>query len=196
MRDAIAILATGPSLNKSDIDYLRGKCRVMAVNDAYRLCSWADYLYAADERWWVAHDYCKDFMGERWTQHQGSKVWATVAKHNGLSVIPSINSRVVNTGSFEISRGYNSGFQALNLSILFGYKKILLLGFDCRIVDGKRHFFGDHQGKLKRNSPYHLFKLAFESSAAKITSEGVEVVNCTPGSAITCFKQSIITQCL
>jgi hypothetical protein len=30
----VAILATGPSLTKADCDYLRGKCHVVAINDA------------------------------------------------------------------------------------------------------------------------------------------------------------------
>ena len=46
--DTCCILATGPSLTPAQAEYAKGKARVIAVNDAWRLAPWADILYACD----------------------------------------------------------------------------------------------------------------------------------------------------
>ena len=46
--DTCCILATGPSLTPDQAEYAKGKARVIAVNDAWRLAPWADILYACD----------------------------------------------------------------------------------------------------------------------------------------------------
>jgi len=42
---------------------------VLAINDAYRLAPWADWLYACDDRWWRFHHeaVAAGFQGECWT---------------------------------------------------------------------------------------------------------------------------------
>ena len=75
----VVVAATGPSLTPAVAAEVRRarwpleKCRVVAVNDAYRLLPYADILYACDERWWEVHigDVRKSFYGERWSSHEG-----------------------------------------------------------------------------------------------------------------------------
>lgn len=43
----------------------------------------------------------------------------------------------------KIGWGGNSGFQALNLTVQFGVRKIILVGYDMR-VDGQLHWHPDH----------------------------------------------------
>ena len=54
------IIATGPSLTADQIMqcryyHERNKLVVLGVNDAYRICDFLDYLYAADWRWIEYH---------------------------------------------------------------------------------------------------------------------------------------------
>jgi hypothetical protein len=49
--ETAVLVASGPSLCPSDVDRVRGRARVIAVNDGYRLAPWADVLYACDRRW-------------------------------------------------------------------------------------------------------------------------------------------------
>jgi len=59
-------IVTGPSLTEEDCDRARqARATVIAVNDAYRLCPNADYLYACDQAWWKVHidDIRKTFTG-------------------------------------------------------------------------------------------------------------------------------------
>jgi hypothetical protein len=93
-----------------------------------------------------------------------------------------------------IHYGHNSGFQALNLAILLGAARIVLVGFDMRIVDGRRHFHGDHPHPLINADP-RRFVPHFERAAASLPV-GVEILNATPGSALTCFPAADLDEAL
>ena len=71
--------------------------------------------------------------------------------------------------------------------MLWGARRVLLLGFDMRVVGDQRHFFGDHPKPLIQASPYDLFIKAFTVIADDAKRLGVEIINCTPGSALTQF---------
>lgn len=74
--------------------------------------------------------------------------------------------------------------------------RIILLGYDMRLIDGKRHFFGAHPRGLEEPSPYDKFIRAFETAVPQLQQLGVEVVNCTPGSALHCFPQRPLAETL
>lgn len=191
-KQTVAIVASGPSLQQEQVDKLKGKARVIAVNDSWELCPWADILYAADRAWWKHHGYVKHFAGERWTQQQGHIAWPQEAKDAGLEIVVSAHRPGISFDPSIIHTGKNSGYQALNLAVLFGATKILLLGIDCTILDGKTHWFGDHPGRLKRNSPYDVFKQAFTDSSIELERAGINVINCSERSALTCFKRGCV----
>ena len=100
-------------------------------------------------------------------------------KHqSGLSTTPGL-----------IHFNSNSGAQALNLAVLWGAKRLLLVGFDGGLVGGKDHFFGSHPKSLRNNSPYPTFVRNFESIAADCKRLGVAVVNTSVGSHIKAFPK-------
>lgn len=184
----IALLASGPSLCASDVNRLKGRCDVMAISDVWRLVPWARYLYSCDQRWWQHHDYAKSFRGERWTQEQPHRTWPQEARRHGINVIRSVNKPGLSTTPGLVHTGNNSGFQALNLAVLMGYRTILLLGYDLCAHSGKTHFFGDHPPGLQRNSPYALFRRSFESASSQLDELGVRVVNCSRVTTLRCFE--------
>lgn len=120
---------------------------------------------------------------EKWTQD------AQAAKQYGLNIIASENGDGFSRKNY-IHQGGNSGFQAVNLAILFGAKEIALLGYDMQITDNKRHFFGDHEGKMNKPSPYEKWVVAFENAAKYL--HDVHIVNCTRKTALTCFEMKNI----
>jgi len=191
-----AIIACGSSVQASDINQLEGRARVIVVNDSWRLCPWADVLYAADQRWWKHHQYVLTFKGERWTQQQGTVDWPEEAKLAGIQVIHSVNNPGISFDPQQIHTGMNSGFQALNLAVLWGATRILLLGVDMAILDGKRHWFGDHPRGLHRNSPYASFSKAFILAAPQLKRAGIEVINCSLRSTLNCFPKMTIAETL
>ena len=58
-------IASGPSLTQEDVDYCRGRGRIYAVNDVYRLAPWADVLFACDLAWWKRYGPVLSFSGLR-----------------------------------------------------------------------------------------------------------------------------------
>lgn len=191
----VIVAAPGPSLTPEVAAECRGQ-RVVAVQDAYRLMPWADVLYGCDRRWWELHGGAPDFQGERWASHG-------TTSNNNVEIAAKYDIRLVagesgNTFSRDpavIHYGSNSGFQAVNLALLFGAFRIVLVGFDMRIVDGKRHFFGDHPKPLTNTPHYGPFVSAFERAARKMPPH-VEILNATPDSALTCFPKVTLDEAL
>lgn len=194
--DLCVVAATGPSLTPEVAAACRG-VPVVAVNDAYRLFPFAAVLYAADEAWWDAHGGAPDFAGEKWSAHghPGHNDKRACAERHGLSLIRGADADGFCLDPSRIHYGDNSGFQAGNLAAHWlGWRgRIVLVGFDMRAPDGRRHFFGDHPGPLHRAKSQDELKRYFGAfirkfeAAARLLPAGLEIVNATPGSALTCF---------
>lgn len=197
--DFCIVAATGPSLTPDVAQACRG-FDVVAVNDAHQLLPFARVLYACDNRWWLHHEGAPDFAGEKWSSHgcQNENNKIETAKKYGLNLIKGLVGEGFSADPSRIHYGSNSGFQAVNLAMHFmGHRgRIALVGFDMRAPDGKRHFFGDHPAPLHRakdaselNRYFKGFTKEFDR-AAKLLRPGIEIVNCTPGSALECFPKA------
>jgi len=160
------------------------------VNDAYLLAPWADVCYFADARWWEWHETRPEFMafsGQKVTiENTGRMVRdpEVFMLHNdgyeGLSEKPN----ALRTGS-------NSGYQAVNIAVLAGAKKILLIGYDMRFPGGKSHWHDGHPIKVGEDR-YKQYARTYKSMLAQLTQLGVDVVNCTAKSEISAFRFSTI----
>lgn len=164
------------------------------MKDTWHWLPTADVMYACDPHWWE-HWYDKiiaaGYGAELWTQDESA------AKRWKLQRVPGISAKGL--GKDKIHFGGNSGYQAINLAYLFGARKIVLLGFDMQLTNGKQHFFGQHpyhQGAQGPNSS--LFKNwlnNFNDLSRDLHAEGVKVVNASRTSALTCFYKGFIDQC-
>lgn len=96
-----------------------------------------------------------------------------------------------------IGCGGNSGFQAINLAIQFGAKRLLLVGMDFR-VDLGIHWHGRHPQTLNNPRPASVdsWRRALEGQAEAIKAMGVEVVNCSPVSTLTAFPKMTLREAL
>lgn len=187
------VAAPGPSLTEDVAQACKG-FPVVAVNDAWRRIPWAEVLYACDRSWWDYHQGCPGFVGEKWSSH-GNAMHDNkldVAERFGINLVAGKDEEGFSLDPALIHYGSNSGFQAVNVALhLLGRPRrgrIALVGFDMRMVDGKRHFFGEHPPGLRQTQDgYQKWPLKF-ARAAEMLPFGIEIVNCTPGSALTCFK--------
>jgi hypothetical protein len=186
----VVCIGTGPSLTQADVDACRGKARVIAVNDAYRLAPWADVLYACDAKWWAWHKGAPEFAGLKYTLRRPVtpplKLWPGCV---GLQDLGRLGLSLDPAG---LKTGHNSGYQALNLAVLFGAARVLLLGYDMHATGQKDHFFGKHPDQTR--PPFRQCLDAFLSLLAPLKELGVEVVNCTPGSALKCFPAGTLAE--
>lgn len=169
----------------------------MAVNDAWRLLPFADVLYACDAAWWDHHSGANGFAGERWSSH-GDKLHnnkLACADRWRLSLVAGADREGFSLNPAHIHYGSNSGFQAINLAILFGATEIALVGFDMHANGGQTHFFGAHPKPLRDDKNYGRFIPALET-AAKMLPDTIRITNCTPGSALGCFPKASLDDVL
>jgi hypothetical protein len=194
--ELVVVAATGPSLTQEQADLCRGH-RVVAVNDAYKLFPFADVLYACDGVWWKHHKGCPEFAGEKWSSHGKTRCndKREVAEKFGLELVHGQDGRGFSFDPERIHYAGNSGFQAVNLALLFGGNPIVLVGFDMRTRGKQRHFFGDHQGGLSNSGDPARWVRHYEVAAGRLP-EHVRVINATPGSAVKCFPMMELSEAL
>lgn len=191
--ETFVCIGSGPSLTAADVDFCRGKARVIAINDAYKLAPWADVLYACDNKWWAwadknykgNHPTFRDCSahqtGHKYTLKPYPKVRLLRGNEPGLDYGLSLDPRILRTG-------FNSGYQAINLAVHLGAARIVLLGYDMRVNEKKRshdHFFGQHPDHTV--PPMAACLTAFKTLVKPLSEAGIEIVNCTPGSALQSF---------
>lgn len=206
--ETAAVLASGPSMLKTRdaVQRLRGLCRVVAVNNQgitttdhhgnihEAIAPWADVLYAADRKWWAENK-------EQAARFEGMRV--TISQAGEAAYVLPFEVKVLRNGGQNgyderpdhIRTGNNSGFQGVQLAIKLGATRIILVGFDMQVVGRHQHWFGEHHWRAgTRFSPYGIFVNRFNTTAKVYESMGIEVVNCTPGSALKCFKTADLNE--
>lgn len=175
--------ASGPSLTAADLEAVRAAgLPLLVINDTWQLAPWAQWMYACDGRWWDAwHAETKaGFTGERWTQDEKA------AKRYGLRYIES--KARIGLGADCIHQGRNSGYQAINLAYLWGFRWVYLLGYDMSAPQGKTHFFGSHsKGNLLDAPSYEQYRDAFDQMRPQ--DYGLTVINCSRHTALESFPR-------
>jgi len=86
---------------------------------------------------------------------------------------------------------FNSGQRAIQLAARLGAMRVLLLGYDCSIENG-RHWHGDHPGDLKNPDYASVERWQVEISRVLLALPGLEIINCSRRSALRCFPFSTI----
>lgn len=196
----MAILAAGPSLTREQAEQVRGRCRVIAVNNTaidtevdgvlqLAFAPWADVLYAADAKWWHCYkDRALAFAGLKYT----------------ISAIPfpevlrlqRSHQRAFDERPTHLC-GSNSGYHALHLAVHFGAARVLLLGFDMKNgINGRRHYFGNHPKRLNARPAFPTWINQFAKLAPELAKRRIEVVNCSPSTALFAFRRASLTTVL
>jgi len=189
-------LGCGPSLTVEDVEYCRGRASVIAINNTYQLAPWAEVLYACDARWWGWHKGVPGFAGLKFSVEPKAK--AGRREHGPYADITVLR----NTGDdgFEadpsgLRTGKNSGYQAINLAVHFGARRIILLGYDMGpSKEGRDHYFGSHPGGVV--PPYHLFMRNYPNLAAELKKRGVDVINASRKTALGVFRRQPLAEAL
>lgn len=179
----VVILGGGSSLTPADVNYCRGRAKVIAIKEAYQLAPWADVLYACDEKWWRHYKGAQDFVGLKYRLDAANRHdWPNVqvlknTGRDGLELDP--------TG---LRTGQNSGYQAVGLAVHLGASKIVLLGFDMwRGPNGDANWFGSHP--LHVASPYPMFLQYFATLVEPLKAAGVSVVNASRFTVMSSFPR-------
>lgn len=237
--ETVFCLASGPSLTQEVVDKVRGKGRVIAVNSTVYLAPWADALFFTDSGWfergrdpalcgrhgddqWERRVFIENFPGLVVSMAAAAKrvLPHKVKRIKGRGQPTDNPPRFPALGSPEIHGGRTSGHTAISLAIALGAVRIVLLGYDMRMLpvggpyenpptgsqeerdilsksSHPRHYemrarYREHHHS-EYTGPRDLFIYetdfipAFRGWHAGARAVGVEIVNCTPGSAIPEF---------
>lgn len=163
-----AVLCTGPSMSAAVAESVRGML-VVAVNAAFRLAPWAAAVVANDAAWWKEHPDVQQFAGRKFSASGAAGV--EVIEPRGL--VPS---------------SFCSGVAALQVAKMLGATRILLLGVD--MAGG--HYFGDYAPPLNNATPSRIEFHKRQFAAWGAWNPQIEVLNCTPRSALQCFPDSTL----
>lgn len=154
------LLGPGPSATPALADRLRER-RVGVVNNAFELAPWAEFLAAADRAWWSAHPAALQFQGARYSG-------------NMLSGVQQLSC---------VETNWCSGVLGLAAAASHGAELVRLHGFDMH----GSHFFGRYANGLRNTEPKHRRTHCEQFARWAADNPQVRVVNCTPGSQLTCF---------
>ena len=175
-----AVLASGPSMSQEVCDQVRAAgIPTIAINETWRLAPWATMLYAADPEWWLHPSNCAlQLFG-------GLKVSCMPVR--GVRQLRNTGTEGFDPDPGAVRTGGNSGYQAIHVAAHAGAARVLLCGFD---MQGADHWHGKHPAPLRETAPelYVRWLKRFDTLAPVLADRGVDVVNCTPHSALRCFR--------
>jgi len=156
-----ALLAPGPSASAQLAERLRG-FPLGVVGNAFQLAPWADFIAATDGSWWRKFPKAKELPCDKYAMHGSS----------GVELVKIPTQGIV-----------NSGVLALEVAKTKGATRILLCGFDMH----GSHFFGQYTNGLRNTSKQQRASHMKQYAAWGKANPKIEVLNCTEGSALTCF---------
>jgi hypothetical protein len=179
--ETVAIFASGPSMSPAIAEQYRGVCRTIAINmQAIDCAPWADVIWATDFKFWREHGaQLLPLPGRKFHVLQGQ-------------TFPGVETLRPSKEVFDwrpemISTGANSGYAALCLAAKLGAARVLLHGYDMRMVDGRARRF-EYCANLNSKPKFSSWLANFERLAPELAKRNVYVINCTPGSALKCFR--------
>lgn len=180
----VFIIGAGPSLYDMDLTPLRAQPTI-AINRMAEVYPWASMLYFSDDRvlrWY--RDMVLRFPGVKICGQSRRKV-----DHPDIINLKRGAKKGLSKNPKVYCHGNNSGYAAINVAYLAGAMRIVLLGFDQKRDDRDRdHCHPDHP-VVNRPKVYDKTLPWFETLVDPLTHEGVEVLNCTPDSALRCFPK-------
>lgn len=166
--------------------------------------------YASDARWWRVYGHDVDDVGcagERWASCDaggGHKLggqdfeWCRVARSvtERINWIEVVDEPGLCTRPGRIHTGMNSGYQSIGLAWSWGAARIVLTGYDMQKTGGKSHFHGDHKGGLPGLGNLPDWCRRMVPLATDLRAKGIDVVNATRVTALTCFRRATIKEAL
>lgn len=185
------IIGTGPSLTDDQLDLVK-PYRKFGVNNAIFKTD-LDVHLACNPEWWDHyHDQIKS-EAALWTWDKPT------ADKYGLNHISGRWGPGLSTDPDYIHYHHGSGPQMVNLAYHYGVKTFILIGWDMRYSQ-KRHYFGEYPKELQhwpRTGPNgELTGLIKEMETIKPEGYDIQIYNCSPGSALTCYPSRSLSELL
>lgn len=153
-------------------------------------------LYACDLAWWKVNRGVPGYRGLK-LSNSGDVCVDYLDIHK--VEVQRKTHRLLREKPGKIGHGFNSGFQALNLAIQFGARRIVLVGYDMAVgADDALHWHGRHGKGLLNPRPriLEVWRRHLDEQAPLLRSWGVEVVNASTQSALTAYPKMDLVEAL
>lgn len=181
----IFIIGGGPSINETNLDLIKDKF-VLGTNSAFKLGTWVDICFFVDARFhkWNQEELdkwpnriittCEEFKNHSKIEYYKAFDKAGLCKHSDKIARPN--------------KGKNVGSSSIDLAIKLGGKRIILIGFDMKMKNGRHNYHNDHN-HTPRDDVYNNFFRHFNGIVEELPDFGAEVINATPDSALKVFPK-------
>lgn len=199
------IAGTGPSLTPDAINAINdSQVPVFGVNNTYQVLN-LDVLLACNPEWWDYY-YPRDTRLSQWCNRASAWTWdADTAKRYDIGHCVGSWGDGLATEPGRIHYGHSSGYQLINLAFsTFNITELILIGYDLRYPagyngatqdpGGPRHFFGEYPGplqhwtRLNMGAGGELNGLLDCYRTIDPAQYGIQIINCSPGSALDFFE--------
>jgi hypothetical protein len=194
------IIGTGPGLTKDQLSKV-SHLKKFGCNNAI-FATPLDVFHACNIGWYDHYwPQIKDISCDKWT-------WSReTADKYGINHIEGRWADGLSTDPGYIHLHHGAGPQLVNLAYHYGCRKMILIGWDMRYHGKnnrynyeKRHFFGEYPAELQHwpqtGPDGELTGLIKEMETIKPADYGIEIINCTPGSAMKCFPEKSLDEVL
>lgn len=169
----IAICGSGPSLLSSDCMLLSNAgIPLITVNSSWSAAPQCRYIYAGDLGWWDKNFSAIASDAEKWTCN------LQASTRYGLNLFET-----------DTSGTFNSGQRAILFAASLGAQNIILLGYDCSIVNGL-HWHGAH---AELDNPTAKCIERWQGEFSHLNNQlprNVHVTNCSRQTSLTCFTRA------
>ncbi len=183
----VFIIGGGPSFKGFDIRRLYGKDVITLNSSAYSCRGRGATLFFCDPDWLSLRlDLVKSWDGLVVTDVWESKELC-YDRILYLAPVPDAVDFII--GEDRIKSGQSSGHSAISVAIALGAKRVILLGYDMRTVDGRHHHHDDYLEEPIPTLYSEQFIPGFNGWNAAANRAGVEVLNATPDSALDEFRK-------
>lgn len=198
MVKSIIVIASGPSLTQNQVDTAKASgLPIMVINDNYKLVPEAEFLFAADLQWWYHNYYIVPetiscYTLDRHIEHLERRIGGCSDRLKGVSF--THDREELDLDDEIIHHGSNSGYMGLQLAVILGYTKLIMIGFDHQHTNGMRHWFGDHDSKIFKVNADHVDKWvdSIDGLVYYMTHKGIDIVNCSNETAIRTIRRSTL----
>jgi len=188
----VFVIGGGPSVNTTSLDLIQHR-PVIGVNSAFRLGSWVDVCFFGDGRW-LNHERkaLLDYKGLLVGLHPFHDKYK-ITRHDGLDI--RLMKGCVKKMGFagnpgELCWNRSSGGAAIDLAKHTGAKTIVLIGYDMKKVNGYHNWHNHYDvwyKDVRGRNPHRAHIRGITSLYQQARRSKINIINATPGSAITSF---------
>lgn len=165
------IVAGGTSVWDCDLESLRGH-RVIAVNSSIFSVPFADFCVWNDDRWWRKH--CETLKG-----YPGRIVTSHNVHPPGVLGMEKVSETVGISGArTQLAMKRTTTQAAMNLAVHLGVNRIVLLGVDLVVRQGRIHHHAEHPWPLAADA-WTAQRKCLEFTRKPLAQRGIEVINCS-----------------